>query len=222
MIFYFGGENMKEKIKSLAYIVLGNAMIAFAVSTLILENNIIVGGVTGFGRVINHFTGVSVTTVVYIISITLFLAAVFFIGKKFALTTLVSTFLFPSLLNIFENQDILNNYCKNTLLACVLSGCFVGIGIGFILKANASTGGTDIIAIIVNKKFNIPVYITLNLIDLSMLILQMIFSSITDVLYGLIIVFLTSFMLNKTLNFGNGYTVNSSYNDPDLSTVSSI
>lgn len=222
MLSCLRGENMKEKIKSLTYIILGNTIIALAVSKLILKNNIIVGGVTGFGRVVNYFTGVSVTTAVYIISITLFLAAVFFIGKEFAFTTLISTFLFPTLLDIFENQDILQNFCKNIFLACVLAGCFMGVGIGLILKANASTGGTDIIAIILNKKFNIPVYITLNLIDLSMLTLQIVFSNITSILYGLIIVFLTSFTLNKTLSFGKGYTVNSSYNDPDLSTMASI
>lgn len=202
MISCVGGENMKEKIKSLTYIILGNTLIAFAVSTLILENNIIVGGITGFGRVINHFTGISVTTIVYVISVTLFLSALFFIGKKFALTTLVSTFLFPTLLDFFENQDILHHYCKDTLLSCILAGCLIGIGIGIILRADASTGGIDIIAIIVNKKFNIPVFITLNIIDLCNLTLQMTFSSIMNVLYGLVVVFLTSFMLNKTLTFG--------------------
>ncbi|NRW03729.1 uncharacterized membrane-anchored protein YitT (DUF2179 family) [Clostridium beijerinckii] len=69
---------MKGKINSLIYILLGNILIAFAISTLILENNIIVGGVTGLGRVINNFTGASLTIVVYIISIALFLSALFF------------------------------------------------------------------------------------------------------------------------------------------------
>jgi uncharacterized membrane-anchored protein YitT (DUF2179 family) len=202
MIFCFRGENMKEKIKSLACIVLGNTLIAFAVSTLILENNIIVGGVTGLGRVINYFTGISLTIVVYIISIVLFLSALFFIGKKFALSALVSTFLFPILLDFFENQNILHYYCKDILLACIIAGCLIGIGAGLILKANASSGGIDIIGIIVNKKFNTPVHITLNVIDLFILTFQITFSSSTNVLYGLVVVFLTYFMLNKTLSFG--------------------
>lgn len=102
------GDNMKGKINSLIYILLGNILIAFAISTLILENNIIVGGVTGLGRVINHFTGASLTIVVYIISIALFLSALFFLGKKFALSTLVSTFLFPILLDFFEKHENLH------------------------------------------------------------------------------------------------------------------
>ncbi|MEA4902578.1 YitT family protein, partial [Desulfitobacterium sp.] len=48
---------MKENIKSLAYVVFGNTLIAFAISTLVLENNIIAGGVTGFGLIIKYFTG---------------------------------------------------------------------------------------------------------------------------------------------------------------------
>lgn len=196
------GDNMKGKINSLIYILLGNILIAFAISTLILENNIIVGGVTGLGRVINNFTGASLTIVVYIISIALFLSALFFLGKKFALSTLVSTFLFPILLDFFEKHENLHNYCNDILLSCVLAGCLIGIGAGLILKANASSGGIDIIGIIINKKFNTPVHITLNVIDLCILTLQITFSSVTNVLYGLVVVFLTYFMLNKTLTFG--------------------
>jgi len=202
MLFFVRGDEMKEKTKFLTYIVLGNTLIAFAISTLILENNIIAGGITGFGLVLNYFTGTSVTTVVYITNTILFLLALFFVGKKFTLATLVSTFLFPALLDVFQRQNILHHYCKDILLSSVLAGCLIGMGIGLILKANASTGGTDIIAIIVNRKFNIPIFITLNVIDLCILILQISFSSITEVLYGFIVVFLTSFMLNKTLVFG--------------------
>lgn len=194
---------MKEKIKLLTYIVVGNILIAFAISTLVLENKIIAGGVTGFGIVINHFTNISITGVVYITNIVLFLLGLYFMGKKFALSTLISTFLFPIILSFFENQPIFHNYCKNILVACILAGCLIGIGIGLILKAEASTGGIDIIAVIVNKKFNVPVFIILNVIDICILILQMSFSSITNILYGLIVVFLTSFMVNKTLNVQN-------------------
>ena len=192
---------MKEKFKSLTYIVLGNTLIAFAISTLVLENNIIAGGITGFGLIVNYFTGANIATVVFITNTILFLLALFFIGIKFALSTLFSTFLFPILLNIFENYDVIHHYCRNTLLSSVIAGCLIGTGIGLILKANASTGGTDIIALIVNKKLNIPVFIILNIIDLCILILQMSFSNVNKILYGLIVVFLTSFTLNKTLNF---------------------
>lgn len=191
---------MKEKIKLLTYIIFGNILIAFALSTLVLENNIIAGGITGFGRILNYFIGTSVTSVVFITNTILFLLALFFIGKKFTLSTLVSTFLFPILLQSFQNQEIIHHYCRNTLLSCILAGCLIGIGIGIILKANASTGGTDIIAILVNKKFNVPIFITLNIIDLLILILQISFSSISKIIYGLIVVFITSFMVNKTLN----------------------
>lgn len=191
---------MKENIKSLAYVVFGNTLIAFAISTLVLENDIIAGGVTGFGLIINYFTGASITTVVFITNIVLFFLALLFVGKRFTLTTLISTFSFPMLLDFFQRQALLHHYCKNMLLASIMAGCLIGMGIGFILKAHASTGGTDIIAIIVNRKFKIPISITLYSIDFCILILQMLFSNITKVLYGFIVIFLTSFVLNKTLN----------------------
>ena len=203
---------MKEKLKSLSYIIVGNTLIAFAISTLVLENNIIAGGVTGFGLIMNYFTDAKVATVVFITNIILFLLALFFIGIRFTLSTLVSTFLFPILLNIFESYDKIHHYCTDILLSSVIAGGLIGTGIGLILKANASTGGTDIIGIIVNKKLSIPVFVTLNIIDLCILILQMPFSSIDKVLYGFIVVFLTSFTLNKTLNF-NKSIVKRNYNE---------
>lgn len=70
------------------------------------------------------------------------------------------------------------------------------------LKANASTGGVDILALFINKKFNIPVHIVLNAIDITVLIFQISFSDSTHIIYGIVMTFITSTMLNKTLSAG--------------------
>ena len=70
-----------------------------------------------------------------------FLLGLFFIGKKFALSTLISTFAFPVLLEFFNTNAIFHNYCQDTLLAVVLAGCLVGIGVGLMIRSDASSGG---------------------------------------------------------------------------------
>ncbi|MDE6953552.1 MAG: YitT family protein [Erysipelotrichales bacterium] len=193
---------MKQKILNIIYIFIGNILISFSISTLVLENNIIAGGVSGIGIVINHYFSLPVSLSVGIINVILFILGFLFMGKVFAMTTLVSTFVFPLFLQFFENQSFFHGYLKDPLLSCVIAGCLIGIGIGFILKANASTGGVDILALILNKKWNVPVYIVLNVLDLIVLLLQFTFNDTTHVIYGIITVVLTSFMLNKTLTSG--------------------
>lgn len=198
----FGVKNMKQKILNLVYIIIGNIFIALAVNTLILENHIIVGGTSGIGNVLNHYFNIPVSLSVGCLNVCLFLVGLFFIGKKFAMTTLLSTFLFPIILQFFETHSMFHHYLDDPLLAAILAACLVGVGIGLILKANASTGGVDILAILLNKKFGFPVHIVLNCIDLSILVLQFTFNDTTHVIYGIMIVMITAVVLNKTLTQG--------------------
>ena len=193
---------MKQKILNLVYIIIGNIFIALAVNTLILENHIIVGGTSGIGNVLNHYFNIPVPLSVGCLNVCLFLVGLFFIGKKFAMTTLLSTFLFPIILQFFETHSMFHHYLEDPLLAAILAACLVGVGIGLILKANASTGGVDILAILLNKKFGFPVHIVLNCIDLSILVLQFTFNDTTHVIYGIMIVMITAVVLNKTLTQG--------------------
>lgn len=193
---------MKQKILNLVYIIIGNIFIALAINTLILENHIIVGGTSGIGNVLNHYFNIPVSLSVGCLNVCLFLVGLFFIGKKFAMTTLLSTFLFPIILQFFETHSMFHHYLEDPLLAAILAACLVGVGIGLILKANASTGGVDILAILLNKKFGFPVHIVLNCIDLSILVLQFTFNDTTHVIYGIMIVMITAVVLNKTLTQG--------------------
>ena len=194
--------SMKNKIIHLLSIVIGNVLISFALSTLLLENNIIAGGVSGIGIVMNHYLNMPISLVVGIINISLFVVGFLFLGKEFAMTTLLSTFLFPLLLELFNSNDIFHHYLNDPLLACVIAGCLIGVGIGLVIRSNASTGGIDIVALLVNKYFNVPVHIVLNGMDLVILLLQFTFSDTTHVIYGIVTVIITSFMLNKTLTSG--------------------
>ena len=194
---------MKGKLLRIGTIILGNVFVAFAVSTLVLENQLISGGVTGLGIVTNHYTGINISLIVGIINVLLFLLGLFFIGKKFALSTLISTFAFPVLLEFFNTNAIFHNYCQDTLLAVVLAGCLVGIGVGLMIRSDASSGGMDIIALILNRKLGIPVFIMVNVFDFIILCMQATFSNPTKILYSIVLVFVTSFMLNKTLTKGS-------------------
>lgn len=107
------------------------------------------------------------------------------------------------MLEFFNTNAIFHNYCQDTLLAVVLAGCLVGIGVGLMIRSDASSGGMDIIAIILNRKLGIPVFIMVNVFDFIILCMQATFSNPTKILYSIVLVFVTSFMLNKTLTKGS-------------------
>lgn len=193
---------MKKKILDLLKILLGNASMAFAVNTLILEHGIICGGVSGIGSAVEHYFGIPVSVVVAILNVALFFLGLWSFGKGFAMSIIISTFAFPAFLEFFEQTSILHGYLDDPLLAMVIGGCMVGFGIGIVIKAGASTGGVDILAQFIHMKFQIPVHIVLNVIDVFILLFQISYSNTTNVIYGIIMTFVTSAMLKKTLLSG--------------------
>lgn len=193
---------MKKTIINFLQILLGNACMAFAVSTLILENGIVCGGVSGIGSAMEHYFGMNLSLVVAILNIALFLLGLFYFGKGFALSIVVSTFAFPIFLEIFETIPALHGYLNDSLLAMVIGGCLVGFGIGMVIRVNASTGGVEILAQFISKQFKIPVHIVLNIVDITVLVLQITYSDTTNIIYGVIMTFVSSTVLKKTLLSG--------------------
>lgn len=190
---------MNQLIKKVSFILLGNLIVAFGIGTMVLDHNIISSGVTGLGIVLNHYFGWQIPFVVALLNIALFLLGYIFMGKQFALSTLVSTFSFPVFLDFFTRYDLFKGLCSSSLVASILGGMCIGIGVGIMIRFKASSGGGDIIAIILNDRFHIPVFIVLNLVDLSILLLQFPLRAPLEIFYGFITIFLTSLTLRQVL-----------------------
>lgn len=191
-------------VRQLLIVMLGNLLLAFSISALVLENHFVAGGVSGIGVVLHAYLGVSVSLSVAIINILLFVIGLIFIGREFALTTLISSILFPIFLSFFENSPVFHGLLQDPLLISLIAGCLTGVGLGIIIKSGASTGGVDIIAILMNKKFKVPVSITLYATDLIILLGQVALNDMNHIIYGIIIIIITSLTLNKTLTMGTG------------------
>lgn len=189
-------------MKNFLFIILGNLIFALGIATFVIPNGLIMGGSTGLALSVQHFLGINITITVAIINIVTFLAGLFILGKKFAATTLISTFIFPFFLNYFKDIEKLKHITSDTLLSAIFAALLVGTGVGIVLRVGASTGGLDIPAIILNKKRGVPIAIVLYAIDISILLSQMIFSNIEQILYGIIIVLITTMVINKVIVYG--------------------
>lgn len=183
-------------------VLLGNFILAIAIAVFVLPNDMICGGVTGLSIILRHFLGMEISVSVLIFNVILFIAGVIFLGRKFAITTIISTFVFPIFLALCQKLPIIDQLNENILLSCICAGLLCGVGIGIVIRNGASTGGMDIPPLVINKKTGISVSTLIYVFDTCILMMQAVFSEPMQVLYGILIVFLTSFALNKVVMSG--------------------
>lgn len=191
-----------KNIKTMIMIVLGNLILTFGITTFMIPHHIIIGGSTGIASCLQYYFHIPLSYTVMIINVVMFILGYYILGKKFALTTIISTFVYPIFLGFFQSLSFLSTFCEDMVLAAVYGGIIIGLGIGIVMKAGGSTGGMDIPLLILNKKKGIPVGTSMNVCDTLILMTQMTFSETTEILYGIAIVFVISFMINKVLTSG--------------------
>ena len=184
-------------------ILIGCALDALGVAAFVLPSQIMVGGITGIARTIVHYSGGDISYVVAALSIGLLLLGWITVGKRFALTIVAGSLLYPLFLNLFNRSHYLTHMTENPLLAAIFGGVLIGAGLGLIIRAGASSGGSDVIAVILNKKLGIPIAPILYVIDFLVMLLQLPFSKIEDVLYGIMVILVYTIVLNRTVLIGS-------------------
>ena len=179
-------EHMKKSwgkiIKTILGVLVGNLVLSFAVAAFIVPNGIIMGGATGIGLTISHYFQVNLSMIILAINAVLFVLGAVFLGKKFALTTIISSFIYPIFLSMAQSIPGIDKVTQdNAMLAALYGGVLLGIGIGLVVRVGASTGGTDILALVLHKWFHVPVAVFL---------------------YGILNLFLSTVVLNRVMLLG--------------------
>lgn len=181
---------------------LGNALYAFAVAAFIIPGGLITGGTTGLALFFHHSLSVPVDLFVTCSNLLMFCLGAAFLGKSFALTTLISTVAYPLMLALFQRIPALQHLTADRLLCALYAGALIGLGLGLVLRAGASTGGLDIPPLLLHKKWNIPVAFTMYALDFSILLLQMFLSESEEVLYGILLVLIYTLVMDKVMAAG--------------------
>lgn len=196
------GDNLTKYLKDTILVLLGNAVLAFGYAVFAIPANLIVGGATGLSLIFSHFISLDYTTIVFIINMVMLILGYYFLGKKFALGTVLSSFAFPFFLSLFESIPQLQNISQDLLLCSIYAGIFSGVGLGIVFRLGYSTGGMDVPPLILNKKTGISISLAINTFDTVILIGQVFFSNLEGILYGLITVFVSTFVLDHVIVIG--------------------
>lgn len=185
-----------------AMIMLGNAIYAAGVVFFILPTGLITGGTTGIALIINHFTGMQVATFVGVFNVVMFALGYLVLGRKFAMSTLVSTLSYPVLLGLIQRAAGDFVITDDLLLSALFGGLCIGLALAIVIRLGASTGGMDIPPLILQKTLRIPVSASMYVFDFCILIGQMLFTPRQTCLYGILLVMVYTITLDKLLAVG--------------------
>ncbi|MBR2947907.1 MAG: YitT family protein [Bacteroidales bacterium] len=201
-------------------ITLGLLFYTSGISIFILPNEIVSGGVSGMGALVQYATngGIPISYTYFVVNVVLLLIALKLLGKGFGVKTVYAIFAASLMLRILPEvvpQDFIQEIAVNNgkLLSSIIAGTLCGFGIGVTFSKGGSTGGTDIVALIVNKYRNVPPGRVILILDIFIVGSSIFLPSdlgigarIANVMYGYIMVAVCGFVVDLSVS-GNKQSV---------------
>lgn len=196
----------RNRLLSILMVVIGNVLYTLSIKLFVLPANLMSCGTTGIALVLNHFLHIPMTGFIFVFNVVMLALGWMVLGRQFAMTTILSSVLYPLFLELLNRLlgDIV--VTENILLNVLFAGMGLGLSLGIVLRAGASTGGMDIPPLILKKFFRIPVPATLWTFDFCILLAQMCFHPLEDLLHGVLLLIVISIALNKIMLLGTSRT----------------
>ncbi len=186
----------REILMAYAQILIGSVIGAAAYPTFLIPNNIAPGGLTGVATILNFLAGWPVGVTALVLNIPLFLIGYRTMGKVFAFRSLVATTLFTILIDILPLKPV----SEDPLLGTLFGGVVLGIGLGLILRGGATTGGSDMVARMVHRRFNfITVGMFLFALDFLVVLAAAVFIGGTEALYAMIDIYVCGRVIDAVM-----------------------
>ena len=190
-----------KRFVTIGSVFLGNTISALGIGGFLIPAGMMMGGATGIGLAVNHYTGLPVSAALAVLNVVLFVVGAAVLGKAFALMTIISTFYSPFILEMVQ-QLIPEPLTQDIMLATIIGGLLVGLGMGMVLRVGASTGGMDIPPLLLKKKAGIPVGVSMYAFDFAILVVQATFAGLERMLYSVILIIIYTVVIDKIMTLG--------------------
>lgn len=148
-------ERFFRLLEKVFFLTLGPLIAAFALEVFLVPNNIIDGGIVGISIILSYLTKINLGLLIFVINIPFFLLAFNKIGKKFVIQTFYAIGMLSLWVNFLTSHHI--PVTNDLLLATVFGGIALGTGVGLVLKNDGSLDGTEIMSLVLSKKFGFSV-----------------------------------------------------------------
>jgi len=180
-------------MKNYIYILLGTALVSLGVVLFFVSNNFTTGGTPGMALLLHHLSGFTIGSMVLAINIPLLIIGIKYLGKMFAVRTIVAIVLISLFIDLFLEVLHIQSITQNILLAAIFGGAIIGLGVGLILQGNASAGGSTIIAKIVCANSEIKPGQVILFVDFFIILSSIyIFGDVDKALWSIISIYVTS------------------------------
>ena len=189
---------MKKIIKEYLLVTLGTLILTFGLSVFLIQADLAVGGITGFAMVVNRvFPALSIGGVMLVTNIFLFILGFLLIGRQFGAKTIYASFALSGMIAAFEIIAPLEGpVVEDTFIGLFFGILISGIGMAIVFYQGASTGGTDIIAKIINKYFSIEIGKSLLIADFVVVAMAIGIYGLEPGLYALFGVIMNAFLID--------------------------
>ena len=194
---------MKQNLKMIGSVLLGNTLLAFAICAFVVPNDIMLGGSNGIALFIQQFLPeVRLSVISAVVNAALFGLGWAFLGWKFAATSLASTIVYPIILGIFETLPIATMFNEDIVLSAIACAVIFGLGIGIVVREGGSTGGMDIPPCILFKLYGIPMGKSIMFFDTLVVLMQVAVKGLDGILCSILIIAIMSIVIDKTVVTG--------------------
>ena len=190
----------KIRIKELIEFIIGCFLVALAFNLFMSPNNLVAGGVSGFSLILKHFFGLNPSTIISVANVFLIILSFLVLGKEKTKATILGSILFPIFVSLTEHLSTYISFKESEMiLIAVFGGALQGLGAGLIFRAGYSTGGTDILNMIVSKIFKISLGNSMFFTDGTIIVIGAFVFGFNHLMYSLIILYLISTLTDKVV-----------------------
>lgn len=188
----------RETLTKYLVILLGACVLSFGLYNIHERTGVTEGGILGLGLLIQHWFGLSPAVTNPIMDALCYLMAFRFLGKNFAKYALTATFAFALSHGIWERfPPLLPDLTAFPMLAALVGALFVGLGVGLVVRVGGACGGDDALALAMNHVSKIPIARCYLLSDLAVLALSLTYIPFSRILFSLVTVTLSSFLIGR-------------------------
>ncbi len=185
---------------NLLLITVGSAIMSFGYMAVAIPKEFVTGGIGGLGMLMYYITGkLSPAIWLLILSVPLFLFAWFEVSKRFFWYSLYGTLIVSFFMEVFTYTIAIENY----FLSAIAGGCLIGAGAGIILRSLGSSGGMDIVAIILNKRFGLRIGQVHFIFNVALLGAALLYLDLERTLYSLVMIFIVSQIVDYFMGLFN-------------------
>lgn len=189
-----------QEFKNYTYILVGSILLSLGVVWFFVPNQLITGGTAGLSLLLHYITPLTIGMLMVAINLPLLVIGIKYLGKLFALRTVVTIVLISVIIDFFIEVLHLEAFVIDTILASIFGGIFIGIGLALVIKGNSSAGGSTIIAKIVSSKTEIkPGQVILVIDTLIVLSALYIFDDNIKILWSVISIYVTTKVIDMIL-----------------------